>query len=291
MATIASLQQERDNHVANLKELDEVLAEMPDYQEAIDMKAEVLIQLESIDAQISALKKQTLSPTVDTTPTEKWKKEDHPAFRKQAVNPSPTEEKKAPVVYKVNDTVTAKYAGDKQFYEARIISITGSSVNPIYTVNFKGYTGTETVRAHELRPFNSTASSGAQKRKADDSPIAPSPATPVTSTPMPGVISAAANIDTEKANALKKEAAKLLDADSKPKTAKKARTSKALESSKHNWQAWQSKASTGKAAKVAAKDSMFRTGEAPTARVGFTGSGQAMRKDVARTRHNYTLDD
>lgn len=25
--------------------------------------------------------------------------------------------------------------------------------------------------------------------------------------------------------------------------------------------------------------------------VGFTGSGQAMRQDVTRTRHNYTLDD
>ena len=234
---------------------------MPD---ALEMKVEVDAQIKDVDQRIEAFGQLQAAASSPVDGADKWKKEDHPAFRKQAVNPSPVDEKKAPHTFKVNDTVTAKYAGDKQFYEARIISITGSSVNPIYTVNFKGDTGTETVRNHEIRPVAAAAGQNAQKRKADDSPVA---STPITSTAaLPGVISAAANIDPEKANALRKEAAKALDGDSKPKPSKKARTNKALESSKNNWQAWQSKATTGKGSKVAAKDSMFRTGEAPTAR-------------------------
>lgn len=231
------------------------------------MKAQVLATITQIDAKIAASKSQDAwpGPAISDVPGEKWKKEDHPAFRKQSVNPSPAEEKKAPHTFKVNDTVTAKYAGDKQFYEARIISITGSSINPIYTVNFKGYTGTETVRAHEIRPIQSSAPQGALKRKSDGSPVVSNPATPIATSSVPGVISAAANIDTEKANALKKEAAKMLDGGDEPKAAKKPKSSKALESAKNNWQGWQNKAS-GKVAKVAKKESMFRTGEAPTAR-------------------------
>lgn len=239
-------------------------------QDAIDMKSELVAQLADVDARIAAVKPATASPPVESE-SDKWDKESHPAFRKQAVVPSPAEEKKPSHSFKVNDTVTAKYAGDKQYYEARIISITGSANNPIYTVNFKGYTGTETVRNNEIRPVAAAATaSTSQKRKADDSPAPPAVSSVFAATGAgagAGVISAAPSIDSEKASALKKEAAaKPLDGKDKPKAAKKARTSKALESSKNNWQAWQSKASTGKAAKAVAKDSMFRTGEAPTAR-------------------------
>jgi survival-of-motor-neuron-related-splicing factor 30 len=246
-----------------------MLAAAPDFEDALVMKAELEGQIADVDARISALMQQTASP-VDSQP-DKWDKEAHPAFRNQSVNPSPAEEKKAPHTFKVNDTVTAKYAGDKQFYEARIISITGSSHNPIYTVNFKGYSGTETVRAQDMRPFAAPAAAAAPnslKRKADDSTAsAINPASSVSAAPASGVISAAPNIDAEKASALRDQAAaKTLDGKDKPKVTKKARTSKALETSKNNWQAWQGKASKGKAAKVATKDSMFRTGEAPTAR-------------------------
>jgi survival-of-motor-neuron-related-splicing factor 30 len=158
----------------------------------------------------------------------------------------------------------AKYAGDKQFYEARIISVTGSSAAPIYTVNFKGYTGTETLRQEHLRPLPAASSSTSQKRKADGSPAVSVPSTPTVSTPIPGVISAEANINPALASAAKKDQIKPLDGDRKPP--KKVKTSKALESSKNNWQSWQSKASSGKAAKVVQKESMFRTGEAPSAR-------------------------
>ncbi|KAG9949638.1 hypothetical protein KCU85_g4238, partial [Aureobasidium melanogenum] len=288
--SLAQLQSERADYERNLVEVEQMLAEVPDMEDALAMKAEIVAMLQDVDSKIAALKPEPpASKPESAQPSEKWSKENHPAFRKQATTPAPAvEEKKAPISFKVNDTVLAKYAGDKQFYEARIISVTGSSAAPIYTVNFKGYSGTETLRQEHLRPLPSASSSTSQKRKADGSPAVSVPSTPTVSTPIPGVISAEANINPALASAAKKDQIKPLDGDKKPP--KKVKTSKALENSKNNWKSWQSKASTGKAAKVTQKESMFRTGEAPTARVGFTGSGQTMRKDVERTRHNYTLD-
>lgn len=243
-----------------------MLAEVPDLEDALAMKTEIVALLDDVDARIAVAKSEpsAANPEVASS-SEKWSKESHPAYRKQPASVAPAaEEKKAPISFKVNDNVLAKYAGDKQFYEARIISVTGSSAAPIYTVNFKGYTGTETLRQQDLRPLPAASSSNAQKRKADGSPVVSIPATPAVSTPVPGVISAEANINPALANAVKKDQIKPLDADKKP--AKKVKTSKALESSKNNWKAWQSKASTGKASKVVQKESMFRTGDAPSAR-------------------------
>lgn len=239
-----------------------MLAEVPDLEDALNMKAEILALVADTDTKIAAAKAQSSSVQQEAAaPTEKWSKEKHPAFRKQA---APAEEKKAPISFRVNDNVLAKYAGDKQYYEARIISITGSSAAPIYTVNFKGYTGTETLRHNDLRSLPSASSSNAHKRKADGSPAVSTSTTPTVSTPIPGVISAEANINPALASAVRKDQIKPLDADKKP--AKKVKTSKALESSKNNWKAWQSKAATGKASKIVQKESMFRTGDAPTAR-------------------------
>ena len=36
---------------------------------------------------------------------------------------------------------------------------------------------------------------------------------------------------------------------------------------------------------------MFRTGTAPGARVGFTGSGKAMTKDAARVKNRFKQED
>jgi survival-of-motor-neuron-related-splicing factor 30 len=248
-----------------LVEVEQMLAEVPDLDDALAMKAEIVGLLQDVDTRIAALNPE---PAEVASSSEKWSKENHPAYRKQPPTTAPAvEEKKAPVSYKVNDTVLAKYAGDKQFYEARITSVTGSSAAPIYTVNFKGYTGSETLRQEQLRPLPAAASSTSQKRKADGSPAVSIPSTPTVSTPIPGVISAEANINPALASAAKRDLIKPLDGDRKPP--KKVKTSKALESSKSNWKSWQSKASTGKAAKAVQKESMFRTGEAPSARGMF----------------------
>lgn len=86
----------------------------------------------------------------------------------------------APVVYKVNESILARWVtGDKGFYPARIMSVTGSATAPMYTVKFKSYDTIETLRARDIRSIappnsnsgGSSASSSATKRKADGSSV------------------------------------------------------------------------------------------------------------------------
>ena len=214
---------------------------------------------------------------------EKWSKENHPAFqagyRKPAAPQSPVEEPQAPTTFSVNDNVLAKWkSGDKAFYPARITSITGSSSKPVYIVTFKSYSTTETLSAHDIKAI----SSDSKKRKADGLPGTPSVSSIPTNS---SVISAAANIDPTLASQAKKEPSKVSDGPVRPaKVPRKVKANKELEAGKNKWQDFSTKGKTGKVAK---KESMFRTPEGVNARVGFTGSGQQMRKDPGRSRHIY----
>lgn len=182
---------------------------------------------------------------------EKWSRENHPAFKKAT---APAEEKEEPpVTYHVNDTVMAKWvSGDKNFYQARITSITGSSAAPIYTVKFKSYDNTETLRSKDLKPISN-------KRKADDAP--PQPVAP-------GVVSSAGATMYPGAQ---QEAQNTAEA-AKPPKPKKIKAKKELEAGKANWQAFNSKSKFGKTK----KDSMFRTPE------GIHGRGMLIF--IIRTR-------
>lgn len=165
-----------------------------------------------------------------------------------------------PHVFKVNEVVSAKYAGDRQYYPATIVSVMGSKTAPIYTVTFKGYSGTETVRANEIRPIAKPQSAASQKRKADG-PVTAHSSGPVTLN-NGSVLSAPSTVNPAVTESLKRESQAPLDATStKPK--KKARSDKSLDKAKASWQNWQAKTSSGKIAKVANKESMFRTGEKP----------------------------
>lgn len=183
----------------------------------------------------------------------KWSKENHPAFKKAA--PPVEEKEEAPVHYQVNDTVLGKWlSGDKAFYPGRITSITGSSTDPIYIVKFKTYDNTETLRSRDIRPISN-------KRKADGPPSAS--ATPVSTTPAPGVVSSAGATmypDAQKESEAEKDAAKA------PKP-KKIRAKKELEAGKSKWQDFNAKSKFGKSNK---KDSMFRTPE------GVHGRGKSL---------------
>ena len=226
---------------------------------------------------------------------EKWSRENHPAFKgKSTPTPVPVEEPDNPTSFKVNDTVMAKWhSGDKGFYPARITSITGSSTAPVYIVKFKNYDTTETLRAKDIKPIVNP-----NKRKADGTPVAASIPTPPVNT---NIISAAADINTELAQQKKREPSKVSDGPVRPaKIPKKIKANRELEAGKSKWQDFAAKGKFGKAAK---KESMFRTPEGVNGRgkspfflssactntflVGFTGSGQSMRKDPTRSRHIY----
>lgn len=225
---------------------------------------------------------------------EKWSRENHPAFKKPLIIP----EEEASTNFKVNDTVLAKwYSGDKGFYPARITSITGSSTAPVYIVKFRSYDATETLRAKDIKPVINP-----NKRKADGTPVA-APKHPMPSLPS-NVISAAADINPELAQQTKREPSKVSDGPVRPaKVPKKFKANKELEAGKSKWQDFAAKGKFGKTSK---KESMFRTPEGVHGRgkclianeifiiniiaVGFTGSGQTMRKDQTRTRHIYNTN-
>ena len=232
------------------------VAEGEERDELLGFKAVCVEDKKNAEAEIAALRTETKA---------KWSKENHPAFRKQASatpTATPTDDRKK--TFAINDMVSAKYSADKKFYPAQIISITGSASAPIYTVKFKGYEGLETVRAHEILALP-TAAAG-QKRKAEDSPVVTTPLAPVAKIPAmagPNVISAAANIDPALAEAAKKAANKTSEPPRSDKPVK-IRGTKVLETNKQNWQEF-SKGGKGKGPKKP-KESMFRTGDAPTAR-------------------------
>ncbi|KAI0386315.1 hypothetical protein F5Y04DRAFT_120166 [Hypomontagnella monticulosa] len=293
MADIASLEEDIKQYQEQLDVVNTGLKDDPGNAELLALKSELDDALALLNETLAELKPTKASPPKSKAPSpppvqEKWSRENHPAFKKT----TPTEEKEAetgPVNYKVNDNVMAKWvSGDKAFYPARITSITGSSTAPIYVVKFKSYDTTEQLRAKDIRPI-------AQKRKADGTPVssaspfsAPSqPSAPSTSS-NPGVISAAASINPELAQKNREEALNNTG-DAKPK-AKKLKATKELEAGKSKWQEFNTKSKFAKAHKTK-KDSMFRTPEGVHGRVGFTGSGQAMRKDPTRSRHIYQTNE
>ncbi|KAF4464570.1 Tudor domain [Fusarium albosuccineum] len=275
MSPLSDLEDEKKQYQ---EQFDIVLGQLRDDPENVELKAlqdELKNFIDLLNENIAELKPKQAPKPAPKQPSpppqpEKWSRENHPAFKKAA----PAEEKEeTSVSYQVNDTVLAKWvSGDKAFYPARITSITGSSTDPIYIVKFKTYDNTETLRSRDIRPVSN-------KRKADGTTATSAPATP----PAPGLVTSAGAT-------VYPEAKKELDqnGDVKPPKAKKLKAKKELEKNKNKWQEFSAKSKFGKTQK---KDSMFRTPDGVHGRVGFTGSGQAMRKDPTRSRHVYQMND
>lgn len=258
----------------------------PENVELLGLKAELDEMLGMINesiAEIAPASKRSgpAAPAKPSSPPapapEKWSRENHPAFKKQAQEEKDRAEAAAaaaaavevPVNYAVNDTVLAKWVtGDKGFYPARIMSVTGSSTQPIYTVKFKSYDTVETLRAKDIKPATN-------KRKADGTsasgtnPLA-SPITPGT----PTLPTAASNdgIVLTGAPSVYPQAPEDKAAEEKPvKKFKKIKATKELEKGKNAWQNFNAKGKIGKGAK---KDSMFRTPD------GAHGRGMSRLREI-----------
>jgi len=280
---IAAFENEIKEYKLQLETVQLGLQADPDSAELQELKTELEQVISLTEAAIAELKPSSVPEVVpkksaEPPVKEKWSRENHPAFKKTAPAAAP-DESESSTTFKVNDTVLAKWhSGDKGFYPARITSITGSSTAPVYIVKFKSYDTTETLRAKDIKPIVNP-----NKRKADGTPVAASlPPSPPVNT---NVISAAADINPELAQQTKREPSKVSDGPVRPaKVPKKIKANKELEAGKSKWQDFAQKGKFGKAAK---KESMFRTPEGVHGRVGFTGSGQTMRKDPTRSRHIY----
>ncbi|KAL8371123.1 hypothetical protein RB595_001122 [Gaeumannomyces hyphopodioides] len=300
-----------------LDQLEAILAGLqddPENEELLVLKSEVEEALALCNEQIAELQPSqptaTPAPAAASKPTlEQRSRADNAGSHKSGPAPpslATPDDKEPEASYQVNDNVMAKWvSGDKAFYAAHITSVTGSSTAPIYTVKFKSYDTVETLRARDIRPV-APSSSSAQKRKADGTPVA-APELPHAaaaapqqqpaahaSNPQPAVsrnnngvvLSASATRYVQPQGGADGEGSEAAGADgAKPvKKFKKIKATKELEKGKSNWQDFNNKSKFGKSQK---KDSMFRTPEGIHGRVGFTGSGQAMRKDPSRSRHIY----
>ena len=167
------------------------------------------------------------------------------------------------IAFQVNDSVLAKWkTGDKAWYPAKIVSITGSKAKPIYIVTFKSYATTETLSAFDIKPIGDS-----KKRKAEGDLAKATSNGPATSSQQAhsSVISAAASIDPDLASQAKREPSKVSDGPTRPaKVPRKVKANKELEAGKSKWQEFSTKGvKKGPSTK---KDSMFRTPEGVNAR-------------------------
>ncbi|KAL4806401.1 hypothetical protein BDV18DRAFT_139383 [Aspergillus unguis] len=295
MTDVAALEAEVKEFKLQLETVQSSLQVDPDNTELQSLKAELEELINLTETSIAELKPAPQpSSSKSTAPAKSGDRDDYASskhnYRAATVDQddhSPYPSTNQPQAsFSVNEHVLARWiSGDNSFYPARITSITGSSSNPVYIVSFKSYGTVESLTARDLRPISNSDS---RKRKADGSPgigsssnsNSPAPQQP----PRAGVISAAADINPALATQARKEPAKLgeLDGSARPsKAARKVKANKELEAGKNKWKDFASKTKIGR------KDSMFRTGEGVNARVGFTGSGQQMRKDPGRSRHVY----
>ncbi|KAF3492386.1 uncharacterized protein GIQ15_01903 [Arthroderma uncinatum] len=314
MTDVVSMEAEVKEFMLQLETVQSSLLVDPDNTELQSLKTELeeLIALtkQSIDELRPPIQPQPVSEPVK----EKWSKENHPAYQAGYRKPAPStstaaadatpseEEQTQTTTFCVNDNVLARWtSGDGAFYPARITSLTGSATNPIYIVSFKSYSTTETLSSKDIRPLSASDS---RKRKADNTPLSSGTAAPNsingTNTGSgssdgnslnigseSSVISAAADINPDLANQAR-NVANAGDGSARPaKAQRKVKRKKDLEAGKNKWQDFTSKSKFGKVK----KDSMFRTPEGVNARVGFTGSGQQMRKDPTRSRHTYNQED
>ncbi|GAB1734548.1 hypothetical protein NU195Hw_g5674t1 [Hortaea werneckii] len=294
-STLDKLQEELAECEGNIKTCDEMLALEPEDESAKETKLMMEDMVQDLQQQINAEKAKQSSaappppPPSEDAPSPKIDMSKHPKFRKLSPEapPPPPDEPQQPTIFNVKDTVMAKYSEDKQWYQATIVTRTGSQADPVYTVTFKGYGNTETKRKYEIRPVHVES----KKRKADASPAVSAPQTPAPPVPTAGgghIISAAPAVDTSLVRE-KREPSKVSDGPTRmAPEPKKLKGNKALEKGKASWNDWQKsgpkKPATGAVKK---KESMFKTPDNPNARVGFTGSGKAMTKDQTRSKWNY----
>lgn len=254
-------------------------------------KENALALIDDYEAQIVALKKKaadalnhrSTESDAREEPQPKWDPTKHPKFRDATQDvppPPPADEAPQVQVFNVKDAVLAKWSGGG-FHEAIIISKTGSSADPVYTVSFTYDNSKETKRKHEVRAIPN------KKRKAEGPPTAVS-TPPVTASPQPptngAIISAPPVVDTSLIQ--KREPSMVSDGPTRMKPEKKKlKGNKQLEGKQNNWQSFMK--SGPKKTNIAAtkpKDSMFRTPDAPTAKVGVIGSGKGITKDQSRAK-------
>ncbi|KAG6326810.1 hypothetical protein ID866_12279 [Astraeus odoratus] len=158
----------------------------------------------------------------------------------------------------------AKYSGDAGWYPARIISVGGSTENPVYSIVFRGYNTTELVKGSEIKPLPANhqekVPAASNKRKLT-------------------------KVEEEERERKKKKNEKKLEA--------KAAKAKEQMAKQAQWQKFAKKAEK-KGVQIAGMSgtSIFKTPDNPMGRVGVTGSGKGMTEVKMMGKHKFApVDD
>lgn len=273
--SLAELQQELAQRQDDLNTCNEMLGLDATDADALEAVPVLEADIADLKAQISAKRTQQNAappppPSEDVPPPPpKFDMSKHPKFRQNSPDAPPPPPEEAHTSFNVKDVVMAKWAEDKQWYQATIVSKTGSSTDPVYKVTFKGYNTTETKRKNEIRAIVETN----KKRKADGSPAVTVPQPPASPKPAQqngAVISAAPFVDPNIVP--RKEPSKVSDGPTRmAPEPKKLKGNRVLEKGKSNWQDFQKvgpKKSGVPAGKKMGKDSQFRTPDLPGAKGG-----------------------
>ena len=277
MDDLTTLQTELLAHQDDLAACKEMLELDPESADAREMIPVLEAEIADLQSKIAAAQSNlhTSVPPPPPPPPEnngtpssaKFDMTKHPKFNSSTdTPPPPPPDDASPVqypVFNVGDVVMAKWSEDKQWYHATVVSRTGSNTDPVYKVNFKGYTDKETKRRYEVRALDNP-----RKRKAESTSVAnTAPSSPQPARDGP-VIAAAAAVD--KTLMQKREPSRVSDGPMRiPPEPKKLKGNKALDKAKSSWQTWQqSGPKKGAAAgpKKVAKDSQFRTPDLPGAK-------------------------
>ncbi|KAK5015576.1 hypothetical protein LTR60_002810, partial [Cryomyces antarcticus] len=123
VSDVATLEAEVKTYKAQLESTISQLQSEPDNEALLPLKSDLEDLIRTLEDDISAVKTAEAAAAAAAPPPakEKWSKENHPAYKAGYRPPGATQspvvpEPQAPVVFKVNDTVSAKWQADKSFY-------------------------------------------------------------------------------------------------------------------------------------------------------------------------------
>lgn len=313
MSSLRVLEEQLAESRNDLLVCQETLAEDPDDAAVLELIQELEAQISQLEASIAQQKALAAAPPPPPAgdnlppppppPSQPRRYHDDASHNDTAPPPPPPPSNEHPhVTFNVGDTVLARFSQDKQYYQAKVISKTGSSADPVYYVHFIGYPDKENKRSHEVRPIEN------KKRKAESTPAVTTPPVRVASAPVQNgaVISAAPSLEPPPPA---KHVPSLVS-DGPTRMApepKKLKPNKKLEKAANSWQNFRKTGPknpvSGLSKKQLGRDSMFRTSDLPSAKgeptphcshlqyglltetllVGFMGSGKPMQKDAAPT--------
>lgn len=162
-------QNELETYQVQLSQVEQALKSDPDNEELTSLASELKELIELTKQSIASIA-SIAGPSVPSSSGTTASKSD--GSRKPYQTNAPVAGK----AWAAGDECLAKYAGDGNWYPAKITSVGGAADNRVYSIVFKGYNTTELVKASELKGLtaaylnnsessNPYANGGAGKRK------------------------------------------------------------------------------------------------------------------------------